>query len=525
MLTRLASLHDDLAQHRHEFADFSLAQRSLISKLAAARDRFVAQIGFMKESHAKTTQELNQIITRRTNALARCEAELHARVDTAEKLQAYLHELSSSLKTVTIERDSVGDEVNVLKAHERAQSAHIDQLLDLLVEKPEIRQLDSPLSGSFITERHSHSMVPPFVIYSSSLQMPRKGFSLMPRNTLVFEAPAIEKVRVRIGGPASKPSPKLVVPKVSTQTLGSDGTQLPPTRRQIPSLDIDFDRLVPISSDDTTGSLIAYVTRYVNERSPEARAVTPGKFPLSPSPVLISEVPADRLRLEPPRTSVVRPQTAKTDKKMRRLEKVLQDAETDLGAEREKAQNGTRQVLVLTGQLERAERKAQANALLHEAAKKRLKQALALLANADREVLRLRRLVQEAQLLSARKILSTAHESDDLFTAFRRVSSGLGEMAVHELEAARRWEAKRERYLEEERVKLLAALDAMQFLTQMSKPEVRESMIISSAKRQRRRPPSPVADEHWPTPEQAIVTATASVQSLPEALRRGVVAS
>jgi hypothetical protein len=62
-------------------------------------------------------------------------------------------------------------------------------------------------------------------------------------------------------------------------------------------------------------------------------------------------------------------------------------------------------------------------------------------------------------------------------------------MTGHELNAARRWAAKREHYLEEERKKIMAALEAMQFITQMSELEVRHSMVISSFKRQKATPP------------------------------------
>jgi hypothetical protein len=92
-------------------------------------------------------------------------------------------------------------------------------------------------------------------------------------------------------------------------------------------------------------------------------------------------------------------------------------------------------------------------------------------------------------------------------------------MAVHELNAARRWAVKREHYLEEKREKIVAALEAMQFITQMSEPEVQHSMVISSLKRQKATPPP------CPSANQAKVIAAAHLQSLPEVFFRGIMPS
>jgi hypothetical protein len=210
---------------------------------------------------------------------------------------------------------------------------------------------------------------------------------------------------------------------------------------------------------------------------------------------------------------------------VRHLEKIIQELSNELAAERERLRINTRHTAMLKGQAEKAERKAQTNGLLHDAAKRRLTEALALLGAADREVLELRKLVHEATAMAPDRAVPTqAGASDDLLTALRKVSSGLGDMAVHEMDAARRWAVKREKYLAQERQKLLSALDAMQFVTQMSEPEVRQGMIISTLKRRRRPIVAPPSSPH-PTPDEATVTASSPFQRLSGELLRGVLPS
>jgi hypothetical protein len=487
----------------------------------------------MSETHLKSVEDLNLIIARRTNAIARYEADIHERIKIAESLQFHLREASGQLQNVLLEQQATGDELSLLKAHEEDQNKQIDHLLQLLLEKPQLHY------SSSIESVASLSTISPFVIYSSSMPMSRHGFSLMPLNTIVFEHTPISQQpeKVKLKTPSSKKTPKLKTsskksPKIVVPKLGM-GSKPVLTTPEIPSRliispripidpDFDFDRLVPISDDDTTGSLIAYVTRYVNLNSPELKPSLK-TLSLTPSPVLISEVPLNLLKLQTP-SVVSRPKTGNADRKTRHLEKLLQETSAELAAERERFQESTRHILVLKGQLEKTERKAHMNGLLHNAAKRRLTQALALLSNTDREVLELKKMVHEAEMISSEQTkLPEGPIADDLLAAFTRVSHGLGDMAIHELEAARRWATKKEQYLQQEKKKMVAALDAMQFITQMGdEPETRKSIVVSSVKRQKRLP-SPVPDEPCPSADQATVTAAAHLQSLPEMLLRGVI--
>jgi hypothetical protein len=86
--------------------------------------------------------------------------------------------------------------------------------------------------------------------------------------------------------------------------------------------------------------------------------------------------------------------------------------------------------------------------------------SLALLSSADRELLAPQQLVHEAEEIAPKERKTAEAPSDDLMNAFRCVSSRLGDMAVHEMDAARCWAAKRDGYLDQ---------------------EVRQSIVISSS--------------------------------------------
>jgi hypothetical protein len=516
ILERLEALQDDLVAHRQAFAAFWLEQRVRFARAAAAARGLTSHLRNTKRAHGKAVDDLNVIIARRTSQLAQSESELRAQQTTSESLQMRLRETASCLQSLSIERQSASDEIEVLKENDEAQSQQIDHLLRLLTEASQTQSIGTCFLGAPL------SFVSPFVIYSTVLRMSNRGFALMPLNTVVFERTPPpsrhEKVRIHVG---RSPQAKVIVPKV---VIAGDlpRFQTSPTTPRT-SVCLSFDRLVPLSDDDTTGGLVAYVTRYVSEMSLQAKRARPPA--VSASPVLISEVPADVLRLDTPRPLLRRPTAPSPDRRLRHLERLVQEAADELAAERARARDSTRQIFALKMRLEKAERKAHKNGLLHSAAKKRLAQALGLLTSSDREVLKLKQMVREAEVLADLEQPQDDRQSEDLLTAMRRVSAGLGEMAVREMEATRRWSAKKERYMRQERAKIFATLDAMQFVTQMSEPTTQQSITISSMKRQRKRVEPPPDTGPCPSPDQAIVTANAHVQELPDGLKRGVVSS
>jgi hypothetical protein len=513
---RLEALQDDLIAHRQEFAAFWLEQRARVARAAAAGRGLMVHLRNTKRAHGRTIEELNVAIARRTHQLAQREAELRVQHATSESLQIRLRDTAGRLQSLSIERQSAGDEVEVLKENDEAQSQQIDRLLGLLTEGSQTQStgvgfMCAPLA-----------LVSPFVIYSTVMPMSNKGFALMPLNTVVFDRTPPpsrqEKVRVHVGASSQA---KVVVPKVVIAGDVPRFQTCPTTPRA--SVCLSFDRLVPLSDDDTTGGLVAYVTRYVSEMSPQAKKAKPPAPAVAP--VLISEVPTDVLRLSTARPVPRRP-SASPDRRQRHLERVMQETTDELAAERERARDSTRQVFAMKVRLEKVERKAHKNGLLYLAAKKRLMQALNLLTSSDREILKLKEMVRDADVITDFAPPVDDRQSEDLLTAMRRVSAGLGEMAVREMEATRRWTAKKQRYMQQERAKMFATLDAMQFVTQMSEPvTTHPSITVSSMKRLRKRiEPLPDAGP-CPNPDQAIVMANAHVQELPDGLKRGVVSS
>lgn len=368
--------------------------------------------------------------------------------------------------------------------------------------------------------------------------------------------PESQKIRVRVASKTNSPF-KVVVPKAGAQKVKHE----PQTPQQQPALTrtLSFENLVPISDNELQGTLIGYVTRYVREpaggyETPKPRRVMSPS--LATSPVLISEVPSDRLAAKDsektPRTKA--DWVNEFEKRMRVLEKQLSDQNETLQREREKGLKLSEANLVLKTELAKVVRAEKKSVILHEATKKRLAQALALVSENDKEVIRLKKLLREigtvANSITVREKMGTPsrerrkqqiektyqNESQRILAVFHGVTTGIHSMAQHEIEAVRRWTPKRDQFILEERNKLMAALEAMQLVSKHEDTqEPGKPIIVTSTKKiaQERRsrsqlssarklpPMDPISE--IPTPDRATIMASSHNQDVPAALLRGVV--
>ena len=369
------------------------------------------------------------------------------------------------------------------------------------------------------------------------------------------ETPESQKVRVRVAAKTNSPF-KVVVPKAGGQKVKHE----PQTPQQQPmTRTLSFENLVPISDNELQGTLIGYVTRYVREptgggyETPKPRRVMSPS--LAPSPVLISEVPTDRLVAKDsektPRTKA--DWVNEFEKRMKVLEKQLSDQNETLQREREKGVKLSKANLVLKTELAKVVRAEKKSVILHEATKKRLAQALALVSENDKEVIRLKKLLREigtvANSITVREKMGTPsrerrkqqiektyqNESQRILAVFQGVTTGIHSMAQHEIEAVRRWTPKRDQFILEERNKLMAALEAMQLVSKHENTERGNPIIVTSTKKiaherrsrsqlssARKLPPMDPISE-IPTPDKATIMASSHNQDVPAALLRGVV--
>lgn len=364
-----------------------------------------------------------------------------------------------------------------------------------------------------------------------------------------------EKVRVKITSKAPSPA-KVFVPKGGTPKVKR--TEAPPPQPALPRT-LSFENLVPISDTELEGTLIGYVTRYVRE--PQTPCETPtksrrGGTPLATSPVMISEIPQDRATHE-----VEKPQRARSDwidefeKRIRVLEKQINDQNETLYRERDKSLKLSEANLILKTELAKVSRAEKKSVLLHEATKKRLAQALALVSENDKEIVRLKKLLREigtvADAITIREKFGVPSrekrkqqlektyqdESQRILAVFRGVSVGIHSMAQHEIDAVRKWTPKRDQFVLEERNKVMAALEAMQLVSREQSPSDGKALIVTSTKAlsQERRARSQAVsprkvpplddrrDNFNPTVDMATVMANAHHQRLSPTLQRGII--
>jgi hypothetical protein len=200
------------------------------------------------------------------------------------------------------------------------------------------------------------------------------------------------------------------------------------------------------------------------------------------------------------------------ERRIRVLEKELLEKSAALQSERGKFQEASKAAIALQVKLTKTQRAEQKSALLHEAAKKRLAQALEFVGESQREIVRLKQLLADIGAIASqieekakknevsleRQNLEKTYrtESERLLAVFRGVSAGISEMAQHEIESIRRWVPKRDKYLITEREKLIARPDAMSFITQVHGDST-QPMVISSVKRVRTaRTATPASEDH-----------------------------
>ncbi|OHS95314.1 hypothetical protein TRFO_38582 [Tritrichomonas foetus] len=382
--------------------------------------------------------------------------------------------------------------------------------------------------------------------------------------------PRFEKIRVKYIQNFSattsniKPNARVIVPKskpknaskIANLTTATQTTALPSTPTsntdsqnsptQISRV-LSFENLLPLSEDDKTGSLIGYVTRYVKELPPGASIEKPQKIPpknkLATSSVLISEVPPEKLRVDsvsiptqrskmsldsltgsitPVNSNLKMRLAAKTkadwidrfQKRIKHLEALLQDKNRAWQKERDKSHHAFQIAFKANTELEQAKRAQKKAILLNEATKKRLTQALELVAKGDEEIARLKKLLNEvnqitrviqnknrgkvnadtlAEAASSRKPFPYKKksrfedEAEQLLTVFRGVATGLTEMAQQEINSIRKWTPKRDQYIVNERDRLISVLQAMNFITSPETGRPKTTMHVKSVKPRRKK--------------------------------------
>jgi hypothetical protein len=266
--------------------------------------------------------------------------------------------------------------------------------------------------------------------------------------------------------------------------------------------------------------------------SPEARRIKPQKSKpitlVSPS-VLGSGVPRELLHIDHPQLPRVTRPPKSYEQRIRVLEHQLTERNSLLEAERQHLHDVVRELFTIRVQLARSERLAKKNGLLYDATRKRLTEALELLKKSNKEIVDLKKMLRQADEIKMSERLSASPRADrEMASVFRKLSPGLSEMSAHEFRAVREWAAKKDSYLENERTRLLATLEAMHFVTETAEPEQRNSMLVLPIpKKKKTRTRIVVVDDQRspPTADAATVIAASHVQEVSPSLQQGIIGS
>jgi hypothetical protein len=518
---KITALQNEMFALRQFVVTHLREQGDLLHRFRAASRRTTSHLRVWdgaELSYQKQIASLTQALHEKSHALSMSERKLRKQRGIAETLQENLRQAISQLQTMTLERKAVADEMSVLQYHDLSDSNDLNRLLHLVNSTDEqLRIIDEESPGP----KSSRSLVSPFVIFSTGISNLNRGFSLMPLSQ-VFQQTPRDEVRLRV---SSKPTGRIVIPRPQSSIEDSR-----PISRLPRSL--SFEHLIPISDGDTTGSLIAYVTRYVNEMSPEARRIKPQKSKpitlVSPS-VLGSEVPRELLRIGHPELPRVTRPPKSYEQRIRVLKDQLTERNSLLEAEQQHLHDVVRELFTVRVQLAKSERLAKKNGLLHDATRKRLTEALDLLKKSNKEIVDLKKMLRQADEIKMSERLSASPRADrEMVSVFRKLSHGLSEMSAHEFRAVRKWAAKKDSYLENERTRLLATLEAMHFVTEAAEPEQRSSMLVLPIpKKKKTRTRVVVVDDQRPPPtaDAATVIAASHIQEVSPSLQQGIIGS
>jgi hypothetical protein len=252
---KITTLQNEMFALRQFVVTHLREQGDLLHRFRAANRRTTSHLRVwdgIELSYQKQIASLTQALHEKSHALAMSERKLRKQRGIAETLQENLRQAISQLQTMTLERKAVADQISVLQDHDLSDSNDLNRLLHFVNSTGEqLRIIDEESPGP----KSSRSLVSPFVIFSTGISNLNRGFSLMPLSQ-VFQQTPRDEVRLRV---SSKPTGRIVIPRPQSSIEDSR-----PISRLPRSL--SFEHLVPISDGDTTGSLIAYVTRYVKDR-------------------------------------------------------------------------------------------------------------------------------------------------------------------------------------------------------------------------------------------------------------------
>ena len=282
-----------------------------------------------------------------------------------------------------------------------------------------------------------------------------------------------------------------------------------------PQAGIEFDYLIPLTTDNTNGaSLVAYVTRYVQQKPdapPPVHLLHPS---INTTPAYTSPTPSARTEASSTgntayntsrsrATATARESQTPTEKQIvietlqqqkldtttynnllkrtKQLEGMLNEKIKEGQNIKDKAHDLSINLYRIKQELTRTTRQKNKAERLNESSKKQLQSALNLVVERDKQIQELKKMIAQFRViadavnnrLSAQKIDESTNASKlipkkaitEMMTLLGK-SHHFANMAANEMRSLERWQAKRLAMVEEEREKLLKILKASGLLTE-----------------------------------------------------------
>lgn len=271
---------------------------------------------------------------------------------------------------------------------------------------------------------------------------------------------------------------------------------------------VNFDLLVPLTVDDTSSSVIAYVTHYVKQRNPGQSPITDKKPLLLPTPAESSEVKTavqssrssetksvksvkstSKFETPPKEGTVIvnSPLPASKssriereqnlEKRIKQLERIITDKTNEIVQANDKIHELNVYVFRIKQEIIKAVRNKHKSDMMLDASKKQVSKAMEHIVERDHRISELKKVITDF-----RKIADNLKHEHELNKRDSRSKSarlpftaeyddvvlnkyvGFGNMIDNEMRSLERWNLKRKNILDKERAKLIATLRASSLL-------------------------------------------------------------
>ncbi|EAX92978.1 hypothetical protein TVAG_042770 [Trichomonas vaginalis G3] len=517
--------------------------KDYLLKFTKQKSKEVENLQKEKERLNKDIERLNQTIKERERFMNSLRDELDKTRNENDDLREEIQSSLTEVQKLQLSRGEKSQLFKIMQETELDREKHIDLLTeDVVSAKKEVNKMQNNMQSlenqniqlkdqiiteienpknvkssrsdkmSKIEEETKLDFVPSFVVFSTKMKM-NNGFALVSKNEMknknYFNSQPLliqteddsNVVSAKIQTPKHTTIKVLTRPNQSLRITTAKTVSRPlknvfprPISPNIQSTRDDdvvqFDTLIPLTVDDTSSSVIAYVTHYVKQNVPKNDR---NKSLLLPTPIDTSEaktaIVSSRSKgsiIKPPETNqapqtivVEKPATnrskspndreANLEKRIKQLERVISDKSNEICTCNDKIHELNVFVFKIKQEIIKIARQKKKSDMMLESSKRQLSKAMDHLVERDRHISDLKKIISDfrkiAESLKQEKQISssrTTYSGRDDIVLLNSLS--YAKMADNEMRSLERWNLRRKKILDEERDKLMRTLRAIRLL-------------------------------------------------------------